>query len=370
MKLNNWQLISIALIACAVAASLWSHSLVLKEFYMPTFGNTGMHAAPAHEFVETGYYPKIDSYSYGGGIPFLYVPLYRVLVGALVMLTGLSLEAVSRLSVMLVGALLPIAFYLLGRKAFNERVGLFAAFFSVLPAELLIYTVRPLPQALGMLLIPIVLWLLLERNWAGALIGSLALALTHQESALVLAGAVFVYGIALFLLSLKAAPEDEKRKAQNERRKQAFIAIGCWAVMVAAYFAWQFVTVGHLNLFSTAQFVNHEGSAVGWTEVANQTGVVVQALFFVGLAAIAARIALRWKKKEKFLIENGELIALALTATCLVLIKNDLIGINVLMQRFIAYLDQAIVLVAAIGASEILALLILLKLPAKKPSKN
>ncbi|MGB9577333.1 MAG: hypothetical protein ACP5O3_01825 [Candidatus Micrarchaeia archaeon] len=356
--MERWKIFSLVVLAVAVALSCWSHSLVLQEFYMPTFGNTGMHAAPAREFAETGFYPRVDYYSYGGGIPFLYVPLYRVLVGASVILAGVSVEAASRLGVMVVGALSPLAFFALARKMFGERAGLFAAFLSLLPAELLIYTVRPLPQAVGMLLVPLALLAVLERKWVASLLLAAVVALTHQETALFLAGGLFLYGVFALASSLGLKGElGEKREAKRSAREGGLLALCCWGVLVLSYFAWQFAVVGHLNVFATNQFAQHEGVPVGFGEVASQSGVVLLALFFCGVAFLAGRVLMRWKRGEKQLFGESELLALALVLAGVALVKNDWLGLRVLMQRFIVYLDEAMVLVAAFGAERVFSFL-------------
>lgn len=331
-----------------MALSLWTHSLVLKEFYMPTYGNTGIHAAPIREFVETGVYSKEDHFSYGGGIPSTYVPFYRMGVAAFVMLAGVSVEASSRLWVMIVGALLPLGFYLLGKKVFGTEAGLFAAFFSAIPADLLVYTVRPLPQALAMALIPIALYLVLERKWLASIALTFFAIMTHQEAALYLVAVQF--GLAAFVLIeriwLFVSKKNESHEAV-ERKEIAMLAFVCWAVGVASYFGWHFLVTGGTDLLSMNQFVLHEGTAVGFNDVFGQLGTLLPWLAAAGAVVLAARAAKGWPNA-------GELLAASAVISGIILIKNDLIGLNVLMQRFIAFLDQGIVLLAAIGAAWIL----------------
>jgi len=343
------QRIELLLLAAAVALSLWTHSLVLKNFYMPTYGNTGIHAAPIREFVETGVYAKEDHFSYGGGIPSTYVPFYRMGVGAFVILSGVSVEASSRLWVMIVAALVPLGFYLLGKKAFGTEAGLFAAFFSVLPGDLLVYTIRPLPQALAMALIPIALYLVLERKWLASIALTFFTIMTHQEAALYLVAVQFGFAALVFVEQawLYATKQVQGVEAK-ERKDIAALAFVCWGVGVASYFGWHFVVTGGTDFLSMNQFVLHEGTAVGFNDVFGQLGTALPWLAAAGAAVIALRAAAKgWPAP-------GELIAASAVISGIVLVKNELIGLNVLMQRFIAFLDQGIVLMAAVGAAWIL----------------
>ncbi|MEW5956072.1 MAG: hypothetical protein AB1626_06090, partial [Candidatus Micrarchaeota archaeon] len=331
------------LLAAAVALSLYTHSIVLKEFYMPTYGNTGIHAAPIREFVETGFYSKEDHFSYGGGIPSTYVPFYRMGLASFVMLTGVSVEASSRLWVMVVAALLPLGFYLLGKKVFGPEAGLFAAFFSVVPGELIIYTVRPLPQALAMALVPIALYLVLERKWLASIALTFFTIMTHQEAALYLVAVQFGLAALVFLerawLFVFKRPESVEAR---ERKQAAMLAFACWGVGVASYFAWHFLVTGTTDFLSMNQFLLHEGTAVGFNEVAGQLGSALPWLAAAGAAVIALRAAAKgWPSA-------GELLAASAVISGIVLVKNELIGLNVLMQRFIAFLDQGIVLLAGV----------------------
>ena len=146
---------ALVLLAVGLLLSLYTHSMVYQEWHMPTYGNTMIHVASARHLVEHGYYPLENDYSYGGGVPNLYVPVYRFSLAEAVFLTGADYDAISRLFVMVFALLVPLGFFLLARQAFGEWAGVAAAFLASLVPELLIYTVRPLPQAMGLALLPI-----------------------------------------------------------------------------------------------------------------------------------------------------------------------------------------------------------------------
>ncbi|OIO22556.1 hypothetical protein AUJ65_05895 [Candidatus Micrarchaeota archaeon CG1_02_51_15] len=346
--------IEAVLLLAAVALSLWTHSLVLQNFYMPTYGNTGIHAAPIREFAETGFYSREDHFSYGGGVPSTYVPLYRAGIASFVMLTGISVEAASRLWVMLVALLVPLGFYLLAKKIWGSETGLIAAFLASVPADLLIYTIRPLPQAIAMALIPLVLWLVLERKWIPALLLTAVTVWTHQEAGLYLVAVQF--GVAFIVLLERAWIHLSKKHVNDackERKAIAVLSIACWAAGALAYIIWHFAVTGDVNFLAMNQFVLHEGTAVTFTTFITQLGWTLLALSAVGVLAI---LGSAFKNKKWF--SAGELIALSAVVSGIILAKNELIGLSVLMQRFIAFLDQGMILIAAFGAWWIISRLV------------
>lgn len=326
-----------ACILAAVALSFYTHAMVFREWHMPTYGNTMIHVANARHLVEHGYYPLENDYSYGGGIPNIYVPVYRFLAAELVTLTGLSFDLISRIIVLLFAALVPLAFYALGRALFNDWVGIFAAFFASLIPELLIYTVRPLPQGLGLALLPIGYYFLFKQKKWQTLAFAALICLAHQEAGFVYAASVFaVFAASVFAESIKA------RKLVVS--KFALLALSAWLVAVVFYLGWQLVSYGDPNIFKLAQFTQHEGGKVSFDLLYSKTGKVVTALSIIGVIALFA-IGLR-KLIHKKEVEK-ETFILALWIAGIILIKNDLIGLNVFMDRFIVFLDQAMIITAA-----------------------
>ncbi|MFH1199744.1 MAG: hypothetical protein V1708_01625 [Candidatus Micrarchaeota archaeon] len=279
------------LLAAAVIVSLYTHFMVFQEWTMPTYGNTFIHVASVRHAIEYGDYPRID-YSYGGGIPNLYVPFYRIFIANAALLTGLSIDFVSRMAVMLFALILPLAFYSLARRMFGVEAGLFAAFFASLPGELLIYSVRPLPQSLGMALLPIAFLAIYSEKTRVALFLSFSIALVHQEAAVFLAGVALGYFL-LVMASFAATYLFGGWKAVNgaggqlpdffEQKRGARLAFYCFAVCAAAYLLWHFSVMNSFNIFELAQFKNHEGGIVSGESFFSKTGVVVIALSSLGL---------------------------------------------------------------------------------------
>jgi hypothetical protein len=326
------------LILClsAVLLSLATHSIVLAEFVMPTYGNTMIHVATARHLVEKGVYP-LEDYSYGGGIPNTYVPLYRVSLALVKAGTGLDYDAAGRLLVLLFAAMVPIGFILAARELFGDWPGIAAGLLvSTLP-EYLIYTVRPLPQAMGLALLPFFIFLVARKKlWASVAL-AVVISLAHQEAGAFLVACAF----AFFCFDVAKNYLEKKRLEAGEAAR---ISLASWFFGTAAYFGWHFFTAGNLNILGLAQFVNHEGAVVTEKLLLDKTGIL--AVVF----AVAAILLLAEKMLKRQSLSEGEVIALSWLAVGLFAIKNELFGLGVFMDRFIVYLQIPLVLLSAFAA--------------------
>jgi hypothetical protein len=335
-------------LCAAILVSLYSHWMVFDKWIAPTYGNVGIHLATARHVIEHGEYP-LNDYSYGGNVPSLYVPIFRVNLASIAMLTGLSLDLVARLTVLVMAILLPLGFFLLARRLFGDVAGAFAAFLSLLPAELLIYTVRPLPQGLGLVLLPIAFYLVLKENRIAALVAAFGVAWVHQEALLFYVAVVGAFGVVKGVEFLW--------KRRDAAKNAAVLALACAALATAAYLAWHFFMVGNIAVWELAQFKHHEGGVVSFEGIADKTGAVVTALSIVGLIFLAYGIFEKYKARKQaakpatdFTTEEFALTALAVG---LLLVKNDVLGVQVFMDRFIVYLNEAMIPVAALGAAKL-----------------
>ncbi len=272
------------LLLFAIILSLHTHWMVLREWHMPTYGNTMIHVASARHVVEHETYPLID-YSYGGGVPNLYIPAYRILLAVVVLLTGMSLDLASRFLVLLFSVMVPLGFYVLGKRLFNGSVGVFAAFLSVLPGELLIYTVRPLPQAMGLILLPVAFHAFFIKRWDLALLLSFIVTMTHQEAAAFLVAGFGAYAmfIILHMVWRVWVGKSFDIKAHSDVLQ---LAVASSFLAVIAYLVWQFVMIGHFNVFELAQFKNHEGNVVSMDSYILKTGLLVVAFSLAGLLVV------------------------------------------------------------------------------------
>lgn len=326
-----------ALLVAAVLASAWAHAGVFDAFLAPTYGNTGIHQANARELVETGYYPFQNDFSYGGGVPNLYVPIYRFALAQLVVLTGLDFDTAQRWMVMLFAFALPLAFFAFG-SAFGTWVGVAAAFLASAPGELLIYTIRPLPQGLGLVLLALALGLVFfASRWA--VLAGVLVALVHQEAAVFFAFAAFACAIA-------SKVHDFLLKVDSSRF--FWTSLSAWFATTATYFLWNFLIMGDFNVFGLAQFKHREGGPVSQDLLVDKTGWLLLVLAVVGL------VVCLWHVWQAFSRNNSRSVVLqafllALLAVGLFAIKNDAVGIGVFMDRFIVYLQFPLILLAAFG---------------------
>lgn len=327
-------LFTITFLLIAVVLSVYTHSMVFDQYYYPTYGNTNIHVASERELVESGYYPISNDFSYGGGIPNLYVPIYRFLASEIVFLSGEDFTLINRMLVMLFALLLPLGYYLLGRESFGEEAGLFAAVLVSLLPEMLIYTVRPLPQALGLALLPFAFYIVMRGKLIHALLASIAITWVHQEAGIFFVASVFSYACLSTILN----SIEKKRIDVTPHARVAFIA---WLAGTLAYFAWHYYAVGNLNILELAQFKYHEGGVVTAQFVIDKTGLTVLIFGVIGALAAAS------KKTEQKLFVFGVLLF------SLFAIKNDLIGLQVFMDRFVVFLQIPLVLCAGFACAKI-----------------
>ncbi|MBI2445839.1 hypothetical protein HYV43_05615 [Candidatus Micrarchaeota archaeon] len=326
-----------ALVVVAVLASVWAHAGVFDAFLAPTYGNTGIHQANARELVETGHYPFQNDFSYGGGIPNLYVPIYRFALAQLVVLSGFDFDLAQRVMVLLFALALPLAFFAFG-SSFGTWTGIASAFLASAPSELLIYTIRPLPQGMGLVLLALVFGLLFAASrWA--VLGGVLVALVHQEAAVFLALTAFAFA---------AASKIHDVLLKTDSSRVFWTALWTWAATTGTYFLWNFLILGHFNVFELAQFKHREGGPVSPDLLLDKTGWLVLGLAAVGLLIVLWHVwqALRRENPRPVLLQG---LLLALVAVGLFAIKNDALGIGVFMDRFIVYLQFALIILAAFG---------------------
>jgi hypothetical protein len=322
------------LLLAAVALSVFTHIGVWDAYLAPTYGNTGIHQANARELVETGIYPFENDFSYGGNVPNLYVPIYRFALAQLAVI-GFDFDTAQRLIVMFFAVALPIGFFVFASN-FGPWQGIAAAFLASLPAELLIYTIRPLPQAMGMVLLAFAFGFLAKNHWASIASGIL-IALVHQEAAVFFAVGCFAYFIAAKIFQTVT-----KIKTNNAR-----LALYTWAATTATYFLWNFFILGHFNVFKLAQFQNHEGAVATFSLIVEKTGWMLLVLGAIGLVMVI------WELKKAIQtrhITSMQLLAVTILMVGIIAVKNDLLGVGVFMDRFIVYLQYPIILLAAHGA--------------------
>jgi hypothetical protein len=131
------------------------------------------------------------------------------------------------------------------------------------------------------------------------------------------------------------------------------LAFACWAVGTVAYVGWHFLVMGNLNIFGLAQFQHHEGNVLEPKAFLEKTGYVVTFLSLIGL--VSSLILLSGEKELKKHLPLFFLLCCTLTGIAVV--KNDLVGISVFMDRFLVFLQVPLIALAGIGVQSIKTLL-------------
>lgn len=358
---RNWYLIALALI---VFIALWYRMGIIDSFVIPTYGNTMYHVGIERETIITGHYPDYEL-SYGGGFPHFYVPAYRLLITSMAIATGIDPMVMSGLITIMLGLFILLAMFAVAyRLTDNIYAGLFAAFFFILSPEMTIFTIRPLPEILGLFMVPFTIYFLIRKDWGMATVGAIITALTHQMTLLTLVGVIAAYG------ALKIAYALYKKQDYKEG---LMVMVPAFAAC-ATYGLWQVYSLGTLNILNIAQVVNREGNPVD-LPLFLRTGVFVLPFFLIGIYYIFTHTGDRKargyskqsgaKMPEISQPEEGrygikisldsKLLVLAWVVVTLLLTKNEVFGMRIFMDRFFTFYVQIAIIVAGVGLYALLS---------------
>ena len=272
------------------------------------------HTGIIRIITETGLMPVYDL-SYGGLTRSFYVPAYRLFVASLSVLSNTDPIIASGLAVIAFSTLAIVAAYLLGKELGGEWAGFFSALLFTISPEIMIYTIRPFPEVLGIPLFLLALYFISKKDRNMAILASVLIALTHQATAVALGSVLLV-------------------RALTSRDKNAAISLACAAL---AYAVWQGVSLGSINIMGMNQIMFREGSRVGLMHV-DRIGWF--ALFF-GVLGIPHVLS----KMKKYGLLLSFLVATVILA------NNELLGIGIFSDRFFTFFAIAVVFVAGIGMS-------------------
>ena len=345
----------------------------ISSFVIPTWGNTMYHVGIERVTRETGHYPS-QEISYGGGFPNFYVPGYRMLVVALSTATGIDPMPMSGIVVLLLGAFCLLAVYIVAYRLSggNYYVALFAAFFFLLSPDLTINTERPFPELMGLFILPMALYFVFRQDWPLAIVASVVMALTHQQSELALMVILLCYLLAQIAYLAW-------RWYREEKVQRASIAELAWivALMLAlggTYAVWQMYTMGTLDITKISQLTYHEQWPVTLATLL-ETGAFVLVFLALGLAYVFVLPAWRMirgmppaakavrrpagKPLKSYWLSiplDARLLLLAWMVGSLILTKNEWIPfLNTLESRFYTYFVDAAIILAGFGMYWLLA---------------
>lgn len=320
--------------------ALWYRMGIIESYIIPTYGNTMYHVGIERETVETGYYPATEL-SYGGGFANFYVPAYRLLIASMSVATGIDPMIMSGLMTIVLALFILLAIYVMTyRLSNNKYVALFSAFFFIMSPELTIFTMRALPELLGLFLIPLTIYFMMKNEWGFAIISSIITALTHQMTLAALVGIIGMYAVLQLAWAgwLYYRSRKDKQVVFMEKLKYA---IKCFVTAFAAcatYGVWQMYSLGTLSLMGTAQLKNHEGNTVD-PALFLRTGIFVLFFFILGLVYIMGHIKESKDEKAGYgttITPNSVLLIFAWIITTLILTFND--HINPLIEFINTYI--------------------------------
>jgi hypothetical protein len=293
--------------------------------------------------LQTGHYPT-EELSYNGGFPNFYVPAYRLLIVSQSAFSGIDPMVMSGLITIALAIAVFGAIYAFSKQLAGASAAVCALFFLTLSPGLTIFTIRALPELLGLVMFPLTLFFILKNRTGGpfrfnayvalSVIAASVTALTHQITLLVLALVLAVYALTQI-------------KNRNERLKAIFPLIA----LIVVYGLWQVYSLHTVSILGLSQVKYHEGTAVDFFASAfrvgffNEAGMLVIPFTVIGLAWLE-----RNKVEKRFLLYSWIIASLLLT-------KNDLLGIDIFMDRFLTFFIEPLIIVGGIGAFAVLQFL-------------
>jgi len=313
---------------------------VLGGYVIPTYGNTMYHVGIERLTLETGHYPT-QGLSYNGGFPNFYVPAYRLLIVSQSAFSGIDPMVMSGLMTIALAIAVFGVIYAFSKQLVGASAAACALLFLTLSPGMTIFTIRALPELLGLVMFPLTLFFILKNRTDGpfqfngyvalSVIAAAVTAMTHQITLLVLALVLAVYALT-----------------QIKNRNEFLKAIVPLVALIVIYGLWQVYSLHTLSILGIAQVKYHEGTPVDFFASAFSVGFFDQAgLLVLPFAAIGLFWLERNKVDKRFLVYSWVIATLLLT-------KNDLFGIHIFMDRFLTFFVESLIIVGGIGAFAVL----------------
>ncbi|MGZ4869690.1 MAG: hypothetical protein ACXV2F_04950 [Halobacteriota archaeon] len=316
---------------------------VLGGYVIPTYGNTMYHVGIERLTLETGHYPT-QELSYNGGFPNFYVPAYRLFIVSQSAFSGIDPMVMSGLMTIALATAVFGIIYAFSKQLVGASAGVCALLFLTLSPGMTIFTIRALPELLGLVMFPLTLFFILKNRAEGpfqfngyvalSVTAAVVTALTHQITLLVLALVLAVYALT-----------------QIKNRNEFLKAIVPLVALIAVYGLWQVYSLHTVSILGIAQVKFHEGTPVDFFASAFSVGFFDEAgLLVLPFSAIGLFWLERNKVDKRFLVYSWVIATLLLT-------KNDLLGIDIFMDRFLTFFIESLIIVGGIGAFAVLQFL-------------
>ncbi|HLD76279.1 MAG TPA: hypothetical protein VI874_04625 [Candidatus Norongarragalinales archaeon] len=319
-----YETLGVAMVVFFSMALTYNGLMQDASYLLPSYDNALLHTGRVHYVIDTGLWIPHEMV-FGGVTPSYHVPAYASFTAALAKLSGLNYLWAVRLVALLFSALMPLGFYLLGKRLSNWQACVAAAFFALNSTGLMTWGTRTSAISLGVLLVVYLLYFLLEKRWFAALAGSVVLAMTHPPSLLVFFGTAGLYTLFRFA---------KEKTFSIDRVKKHALDLPFVAAMAGffSYMAW------HISLTKTSCLTFKCLPQLGSREYGSGVDVLAKATAFpYGMGFLG----LSWLLFTKEGFEKKALV-LAFFLSCLLLVKNELFGIGVFTERFVTFLEEAL----------------------------
>lgn len=324
---------------------------VKAGYFLPTYDNAMLHAGRARVILDTSHWAEMEVV-FGGITRSYHLPAYPSLAAGISLLTGLNLLWSIRLIALIFSILLPLSFFLLAKHVSkNHYAGVLAGFFALISYNLMAWGTRTSPISFGVLLVPLVFYFVLKKNYFFAIPLALLIALDHQPSLLVL-----VLSLTIFLF-FSFSEFFLRQKIISFSLIKRFFSESKWVFLVlfiplVAYLAWHVRLTGFdcLTLQCLPHFSSHEyGDIINLWDYFFGEWIIPRAFGFFGIFWIVIEFSRKRVEAREFILMLSWFVA------CFLLIKNDVFGIRVFTERFVTYFDEVIAVLGGLFVGSVYA---------------
>lgn len=343
--------------------SFWLQYEGISNYLIPTYGNTMYHFAFSHYIAEHGHRTEL-ALEYGGTGNNYYVPCFRYLLVGMMYLMDLDVVPAANVLMILFSIMAPLVFYILGKSfTYSPTAGVFAALLTLAAKEFQIYYVRPLPEMAGLFFIPMTLYFaskiffaktpfeLRIRDKIGInlslssifflLLMGLSVTYIHPQSLTSLVFTFIFIGICHFSYFLYRFMFLEDLK--KEFFLQVLVLIVITGIFGASYLQWHYARTGTFSPKVLAPYKYHEFSKNLGLKDYLVLGDLVFVFGFVGIYFLL--LDSHNTKTSTY----GKFIIFSWLIGTFLLTKNEWLGMNSHTERFLAFISEPFIILAAFG---------------------
>jgi len=313
--------------------------------FLPTWDNSMLHAGRAVFIMETGHYAEKEVV-FGGVTPTYHLPAYPALVAGTALLTGLDFAWAERLLTVVLSTLLAFAFYAVAKGVCGDwRAGVAAGILALSSSNLMMWGTRNSPLGLGNVLLPMALYLLLSRRTLAAALCALVIALDHQPTLLVFVLSAFLFFACEYVTNLPRDKLSLGKALATMMHPEVLTTTLAGLAAFLTYMAWHVRQTGLscLNFSCLPQFGAKEfGKSIDFLDYFSKSPQAIALLGFLLLPLYKAPT-------------RNKALAFAWLFACILLVKNDLLGIGAFTERFLTYLDGVVAVFGGVGVAIVLS---------------